>query len=83
MSEVPLHIPSPWCEICEDRVLEGPASGGKGSKGRNWLDCIRGKSARRRRSGDWDGEKEEWQGWERCLQGYLAHKKPPSPRTLR
>ena len=43
MSEVPLHIPSPGCEICEDRVLEGPASGGKGSKGRNWLDCIRGK----------------------------------------
>ena len=28
---------------CEDRVLDGPASGGKGSKGGNWLDCIRGK----------------------------------------
>ena len=26
---------------CEDRVLDGPASGGKGSKGRNELDCIR------------------------------------------
>jgi len=22
-------------EVCEDRVLDGPASGGKGSKGRN------------------------------------------------
>ena len=28
---------------CEDRVLEGPASGKKGSKGRNDLGCIRGK----------------------------------------
>jgi hypothetical protein len=28
---------------CEDRVLDGPASGGKGSKGIIWLDCIRGK----------------------------------------
>ena len=28
---------------CDDRVLYGPASGGKGSKGRNWLDCIRDK----------------------------------------
>ena len=23
------------CALCEDRVLDGPASGGKGSKGRN------------------------------------------------
>jgi hypothetical protein len=28
---------------CEDRVRDGPASGEKGSKGRNYLDCIRGK----------------------------------------
>ena len=28
---------------CEDRVLDGPASGGKDSKGRNKLGCIRGK----------------------------------------
>jgi len=28
---------------CEDRVLDGPASEEKGSKGRKWLDCIRGK----------------------------------------
>ena len=27
---------------CEDRVRDGPASGKKGSKGRNYLDCIRG-----------------------------------------
>ena len=27
----------------EDRVLDGLASGGKGSKGRHQLDCIRGK----------------------------------------
>ena len=33
-----MHPPS-----SEDRVLDGPASGGKGSKGRNELDCIRGK----------------------------------------
>ena len=24
--------------VCEDRVLDGPASGEMGSKGRNWLD---------------------------------------------
>ena len=29
--------------VCEDRVLVGPASEEKGSKGRNELDCIRGK----------------------------------------
>ena len=29
--------------VCEDRVLDGPASGDKGSKGMNQLDCIRGK----------------------------------------
>ena len=28
---------------CEDRVQEGPASGRKGSKGRNQLGCIRGE----------------------------------------
>ena len=28
---------------CEDRVLDGPASGGKGSKGMNLLDGIRGR----------------------------------------
>jgi hypothetical protein len=28
---------------CEDRVLDGPASGEKGSNGSNWLDCIRDK----------------------------------------
>ena len=33
---------------CEDRVQDGPASGGKGSKGRNYLDCIRGKDVRER-----------------------------------
>jgi len=29
--------------LCEDRVLERPDSGEKGSKGKNELDCIRGK----------------------------------------
>ena len=33
---------------CENRVLDGLASGEKGSKGRNKLDCIRGKGARDR-----------------------------------
>ena len=28
---------------CVDRVLDRPASGKKGSTGRNKLDCIRGK----------------------------------------
>ena len=37
------HSPMP---DCEDRVLDGPASGEKGSKGRNELDCIRGKGVR-------------------------------------
>ena len=32
---------------CEDRILDGPASGGKSSKGRNYLDCIWGKGVRR------------------------------------
>ena len=27
----------------EDRVMDGPTSEGKGSKGSSWLDCIRGK----------------------------------------
>ena len=27
-------------EVCEDQVLDGPASGGKGSKSGNSLDCI-------------------------------------------
>ena len=27
---------------CEDWILDGPASGGKGSKGRNYLDCYSG-----------------------------------------
>ena len=31
---------------CEDRVLDGPASGVKGSKGGNLLDCIRGKGVK-------------------------------------
>ena len=33
-------------ELCEDRVRDGPASGEKGSKGRNYLDCIRGNGLR-------------------------------------
>ena len=37
---------SPEAGPCEDRVLDGPASWEKGSKGRNWLDCIRGKGVR-------------------------------------
>jgi len=45
MSEVPLYT-SCGGRLCEDRVLDGPASGGKGSKGRNELDCIRGKGVR-------------------------------------
>ena len=32
----------------EDRVLDRPASGGKGSKGMNSLDCFRGKGVRAR-----------------------------------
>ena len=28
---------------CDDRVLDKPASGGEGSEGRTYLDCIRGK----------------------------------------
>ena len=28
--------------MCEDRELDGPALGEKGSKGENWLDCMRG-----------------------------------------
>ena len=31
--------------FCEDRVLDGPASGKKGSKGKNQLDCIRDKGS--------------------------------------
>ena len=39
-------IPLKWTEGgrggCEDRVLNGPTLGEKGSKSRSWLDCIRG-----------------------------------------
>ena len=38
----PLPEGLPEGQSCEDRVRDGPASGGKGSKGRNYLDCIRG-----------------------------------------
>ena len=31
--------------LCEDRVLDGPASGGKGSKDKNYLDCTCGKAS--------------------------------------
>ena len=42
----PDHIVLSRHRHCEGRVLDGPASGGKGSKGRNELDCIRGKGVR-------------------------------------
>jgi len=32
-----VDIPQTACRTCEDRVLDGPASGGKGSKGRNFI----------------------------------------------
>jgi len=38
--------PGVGCAACADRVLDGPASGKKGSNGRNELDCIRGKGVR-------------------------------------
>ena len=34
----------PAVHACEDRVLDGPASGEKGSKGGILLDCIRSES---------------------------------------
>ena len=50
MSKVPLYGTSVHIQVkpgtCEDQVLEGPASGGKGSKFRNQFDCIRGKGVR-------------------------------------
>ena len=50
MSEVHLYTQIRFCRgirvSCKDRVLDGPASGEEGSKGRNWLDCIRGKGVR-------------------------------------
>ena len=54
---------------CEDRVLDGPASGGKGSKGSNQLDRIRGVC---RAPG-------------RCRTGghaYLTHQEAHPPGTL-
>ena len=35
----PVDVP----ELVLDRVLDGPTSDEKGSKGRNWLDCLRGR----------------------------------------
>ena len=55
VGEVPLY----WIDLfrsgsfstdCADRVLDGPASGGKGSKGMIQLDCIREKGPLLRRS---------------------------------
>ena len=39
----PVAIPTGIATGCEDRILDGPVSGEKGSKGRSLLDCIRGK----------------------------------------
>ena len=51
---------------CEDRVLDGPASGEKDSNGRNQLDCIRCKGVRRA----------AWlQSKARHMHGRLAHRK--------
>ena len=42
-----ISVPPTIAEVevhhCEDRVLDGPASGRRGNKGRKSLDCIRGK----------------------------------------
>ena len=43
LREEVLRVPALSFRVeCEDRVRDGPASGGKGSKGRNSLDCIWG-----------------------------------------
>ena len=64
---------------CEDRVLDGPASGGgKGSKGRNELDCIWGLKHTHTRVGVLPGVALPF----KRLQGYLAHEKLLPPRTL-
>ena len=46
MREVPLYcgLDLPPERVFLLRVKDGPASGEKGSKGRNYLDCIRGKT---------------------------------------
>ena len=57
--------------VCEDRVLDGPASGEKGSKGGPWLP-QRVLSARVPRSGGAALSAQD-------VQGYLAHKKTHPP----
>ena len=103
MGEVPLYryawergtTPRAVRVIYEDRVLNGPASGKKGSKGRNYLDRIRGKGVRADCSRvnrivmlETDLTRRVSLKWrcgridlEQVLQEYLAHKKqrPPSP----
>ena len=48
--------------VCDDRVLDGPASGEKGSKSRSWLDCIWGK--RRTRSSPCASNASELRFWQ-------------------
>ena len=82
--------------FCEDRVLNGPTSGSKGSKGRNKLDC-RTRSSRFRpvaslttppivmflsNSDNLFVTYLIRKNASMPLQGYLVHKKTQSPRTL-
>ena len=63
---------------CEDQVLDGPASAGKGSHGRHLLDCIRGKG--RVSSGSRLSQIGSTRhGLSEREQGNLAHKKQPPP----
>ena len=71
---------------CEDRVLDGPASGEKGSKGGPYTLSQVGSSAMAFTLGSFRPMTTLVTGLVVCqlprVQGYLAHKKQRPPRTL-
>ena len=63
--------------------MDGPASGEKGSKGRNWLECIRGKGARKTHQGacelPWNANTRVHGGWEIALRRDTSTHPAPLP----
>ena len=85
----PLLLLRAHAACCEDRVLDRPASGKKGSTGIDLLDCIWGKGDALACSDTCEGRLWSTPGMRGAstgshlnIQGYLAYKKMYPRRTL-